>query len=152
VLRFASSMFTSVVISLIQKRYWVEFMASRSLPWHFRASRFRMCRVRTPPQENFVPSLIRSKIASSPSRLMTVRLVRSITSLRPSKFRLAFFQTVRSSATQGSMSLPSTTSLRRDRVSMMETLNMLPLASNQVKATLVPNPDAQGLAQTAETI
>jgi len=65
-----------------------------------------------PAQENFAPCFIKSKIASSPSRLMTVRLLKSITSLRPSNSRLAFLQVVRSSLTQGSLSFPSTTSLR----------------------------------------
>ncbi len=94
-----------------------------------------------PAQENFAPSFIRSKIASSPSRLMTVRLLKSITSLRPSKSRLAFLQVVRSSATQGSLSFPSTTSVRWDRLSIVEILNILPLQTNQVGATLPPKAD-----------
>ena len=65
-----------------------------------------------PAQENFAPSFIRSKIASSPAPLMTVRLLTSITRSRPSKSRLPFLQLVRSSATQGSLSFPSTTSSR----------------------------------------
>src|SRR6266581_1922052 len=92
---------------------------------HLRASRFSTCRVRTPAQENLAPSFIRSTIASSPSRLITVRLLRSITSLRPSKSRLAFLQVVRSSATHGPLSFPSTTSLRCAGVSTMEILNIL---------------------------
>src|SRR5437899_2103963 len=43
---------------------------SRSLAWHLRASCLSTCLLRIPPQENFAPTCIRSKIASSPSRLM----------------------------------------------------------------------------------
>jgi len=92
---------------------------------HLRASCLSTCRVRTPAQENLAPSFIRSTIASSPSRLITVRLLRSITSLRPSKSRLAFLQVVRSSATHGPLSFPSTTSLRCAGESTMEILNIL---------------------------
>src|ERR1700677_3433567 len=62
---------------------------------HLRASPFSTCRVRMPAQENFAPCCIRS-----------------VTSLPLSRSPLASFQIVRSSATQGSLSLPSTTSLR----------------------------------------
>src|ERR1700722_15442006 len=73
---------------------------------------------------------------------MTVRLLRLITSLRPSKSRPAFLQAVRSSATQGSVSFPSTSSLRWDGVSTMEILNILEPGTNQVSAMRVPK--AQG--------
>jgi len=98
--------------------------------------------VRTPSQANFAPSFIRSNIASSPSRLITVRLPTSTTSLRPSRSRLAFFHVVRNSSTQGSMSLPSTFSLRCDRLSMMEILNMLILATNWVSARHWPKDES----------
>src|SRR5258708_32364821 len=90
----------------------------------FRASCFSTCLVRTLPQENLAPSFIRSKIAFSPSRLMVVRFLRSTMSLRPPRSWHAFLQLVRSSATQGPMRVPSTTSLRCDRVSTTEILNM----------------------------
>src|ERR1700691_1998285 len=87
-----------------------------------RASCFSTSLIRTPAQENLAPVFIRSKIASSPSRLMPVRLLRSITSLRPPSSRLALLQLLRSSATQGPTSVPSTTSVRRDGLSTIEIL------------------------------
>jgi hypothetical protein len=105
-----------------------------------------------PTQENFAPSFIRSKIAASPSRLMTVKLLTLITSLRPPKSRLAFLQEVRSSATQGPLRFPSTTSLRWDGVSMMEILNILDLGTNRVIAMRLPKPQAGNRWQSAETI
>jgi hypothetical protein len=105
-----------------------------------------------PTQENFAPSFIRSKIAPSPSRLMTVKLLTLITSLRPPKSRLAFLQEVRSSATQGPLRFPSTTSLRCDGVSMMEILNILDLRTNRVSAIRLPKPQARNRWQSAETI
>lgn len=92
----------------------------------FRASCFNTYLVRTPPQENFAPFFIRLKIASSPSWLMTVRLHKSMTSLRPPSSWFAFLQVVLSSATQAPVRLPSTISVRRDGVSAME-INMLRL-------------------------
>src|SRR5580700_2204441 len=71
----------------------------------FRASCFSTCSVRTLPEEKFTPFFIRSKSASSPSGLMTVTLVRSMTSVRPPKSWLAFLQVVPSSATQAPMRL-----------------------------------------------
>ena len=103
----------------------------------FRASCFSTCLVRTLPQENFAPSLIRSKIASSPSRLRVVRFLRSTISLRPPRSWQAFLQLVRSSPTQGPRRVPSTTSLRSDRVSTTEILNML---LNLDIATRLPKP------------
>src|ERR1700688_1928576 len=50
---------------------------------HLRATRFSTCLVRMPAQQNLAPSFIKLKIASSPSRLMTVRLLKSTTSFRP---------------------------------------------------------------------
>src|ERR1700688_952139 len=100
----------------------------------FRASCFSTYRVRTPPQVNFAPFFIRSKIASSPSRLMTLRFLRSMTNLRPSSSRPAFLQVVPSSSTQAPVRSPSTTSVRRDGVSAMEILNILrPSAPNSRK-------------------
>lgn len=96
-----------------------------------------------PAQENFAPCFIRSKTASSPSRLMTVRLLKSINNVRPSKSRLAFLQEVRSSSIHGGLSLPSTTNLRRDGVSTMEILNMLNLGTVSVSARCLPKPQAR---------
>src|ERR1700726_1783353 len=107
---------------------------------HLRATRFSTCLVRMPAQQNLAPSFIKLKIASSPSRLMTVRLLRSITSLRPSKSRLALLQVVRSSGTHGSLSFPSTLSLRWAGVSMMEILNMLNLSTLLLCAMHLPKP------------
>src|SRR5258708_36950402 len=98
----------------------------------FRASCFSTCLVRTLPQENLAPSFIRSKIAFSPSRLMVVRFLRSTMSLRPPRSRHAFLQLVRSSATQAPMRVPSTTSLRCDRVSTTEILNMMLLCRSWI--------------------
>src|ERR1700688_4367365 len=50
---------------------------------HLRATRLSTCLVRMPAQQNLAPSFIKLKIASSPSRLMTVRLLKSTTSFRP---------------------------------------------------------------------
>jgi hypothetical protein len=50
---------------------------------------------------------------------------------RPPKSRLAFRQVVPSSATQAPMRLPSTSSVRRDRVPAMDILNMLRLYRTQ---------------------
>jgi len=90
----------------------------------FRASCFSKCPVRTPLEEKFAPFFSRSKSASSPSGLMAVTLVRSMTSLRPPKSRPAFLQVVPSSATQAPIRVPSTSSVRRDGVSAMDILNM----------------------------
>src|SRR5260370_14728706 len=98
---------------------------------HRRASRFNTCRVRMPAQQNFAPLFIKSKIASSPSRLITVRLLKSITSLRPSKSRLSFLPVGRRSPTHGSLSFPSTTSLRWATLSIMEILNTVNLRTSQ---------------------
>ena len=93
----------------------------------FRASCFSTCLVRTLLEEKFTPFFIRSKSTSSPSGLMTVTLVRSMTSLRPPKSRLVFLQVVPSSTAQSPMRVPSTSSVRRDGVSAMDILNMLRL-------------------------
>src|ERR1700722_2254724 len=89
-----------------------------------RASSFSTCLMRTPLQEKFAPFFIRSKIAPSPSWLMTVTLVRSMTSWRPPKSWLAFLQVVPSSAIHGPMKVPSTRSVRRHGASAMDILNM----------------------------
>lgn len=96
--------------------------------------------MRTPAQENFAPFFIRSKIAASPSRLMTVTLVRSTISLRSPSSWLAFLHVVPSSATQAPTRVPSTTSLRCDRVSTTEILNMLRMSLNLHIAKRLPNP------------
>jgi hypothetical protein len=106
----------------------------------FRASCFSTCLMRTLPQENFAPSFIRSKMAFSPSRLMVVRFLRSTTSLRPPRSWHAFLQLVRSSATQGPMRVPSTTSLRCDCVSTTEILNMFAFVPKLNIATRLPKP------------
>src|ERR1700678_1048959 len=107
---------------------------------HLRASPFSTCRVRMPAQENFAPCFMRSKIASSPSRLITVRLLRSITNFRAFRPWLALLQVVRSSSTQGSLNLPSTTSLRCEGVSTIEILNIFGSQNEPDSATHLPKP------------
>src|SRR5258708_5830355 len=85
-----------------------------------------------PPQENVAPSFINSKIALSPSRLITVTLVRSSTSPRPSSALPALVHVFRNSSTHGCTRVPSTTSLLSLCVSMVEILNMLPSAIEQL--------------------
>ena len=93
----------------------------------FRASCFSTCPVRTLLEEKLTAFFIRSKIAFSPSGLMAVTSVRSMTSFRPPKSWLVFLQVVPSSATQTPMRVPSTRSVRRDGVSAMDILSMLRL-------------------------
>jgi hypothetical protein len=50
--------------------------------------------VQMPPQEIFAPFFMRSKIASSPSRLMTVKVRKSIRSFRRFRSRLALLHAV----------------------------------------------------------
>src|SRR6202140_5681855 len=71
---------------------------------------------------------------------MTVRLLKSITSLRASKSGLALLQVGRNSGTPGSLSFPSTLSLRWAGVSMMEILNMLNLSTDLLCAMHLPKP------------
>src|SRR5260370_32564925 len=78
----------------------------------FRTSCFSTCLMRTPPQVNFAPFFIRSKIASSPSRLMAVRFPRSMSSLRVSRSWVAVLQGLPSSGTQGPTRGSSTICLR----------------------------------------
>src|SRR6202795_5132432 len=122
----------------------------------FRVSCLSTCLVRMPPRENFAPSLIRSRIAASPSILMTVRLPRSMTSLRPPSSCLAVLQFVRSSPTHDPMRVPSTTSVRCDRVSMVEILNISLLLRNRLRkldtATLLPKPGCPAPWQPLESI
>jgi hypothetical protein len=110
----------------------------------FRTSCFSTCLMRTPPQVNFAPFFIRSKIASSPSRLMAVRFFRWMTKLRLSRSWLAFLQLLPSSATQGPTRVPSTIKVRRDGVSSMEILNMVALVPNLGIATRSPYPHCRG--------
>src|SRR5690348_7718599 len=79
-------------------------------PLHLCVIRLTRYLLRTPQQEKRAPSFMISSRASSPSRLITVALLRSTTSLRPSRFWFAVPQLCFNSATQGSISLPSTTS------------------------------------------
>src|SRR6266567_5684052 len=90
-----------------------------------------------PPQANVAPSFIKSKIALSPSRLITVTLVRSITSVRPSSELPALLHVFRNSSTHGWTRVPSTTRRRSlglslVGVSIVEILNMLPSATEHV--------------------
>src|SRR5437868_421703 len=116
----------------------LSFKTSISLVWHLCASSLSRCLVRTPPQENFAPSFINSKIASSPSRLITVTFVRSITTFWAAGELPVSIHVFRSSSTHGRTRVPSTTSRRSRCVSMVEILNMSLPALNKCKAPAKP--------------
>ena len=80
---------------------------------HWRASCSSTRLVNTPLQVNLAPSVIKSRRAFSPSRLMWVTFRRSITSARPRSWERAEFHVLRSSAFHGATNLPSITSLSR---------------------------------------
>src|ERR1700733_8645872 len=79
---------------------------------HRRASCFRTCLVKTPSQANFAPSFISLNSVFSPSALMTVTSLRSMTNLRPLSCSPALRQALSTSAVHGGTSLPCKTSLR----------------------------------------
>jgi|HubBroStandDraft_6_1064221.scaffolds.fasta_scaffold143364_2 hypothetical protein len=106
----------------------------------FLTSRFSMCLVRTLLEEKFTPFFIRSKSTPSPSELMAVTLVRSISSFRVPKSWLAFLQVAPSSATQAPVRVPSTSRVRRDGVSAMDILNMLPFCFTLDRQDVCQNP------------
>jgi len=76
------------------------------------------------PQRSLTFSLINCSSTLSPSALMAIRLLRSTISSRPWRSALAVSHAVASSAAQGAISLPSTTSRRRRGLSTTEILNM----------------------------
>src|SRR5258708_27351610 len=108
--------------SLSPERF--RFKTLPSLVLHRWAACLSTYLVKTPLQQNFAPSCISSRMASSPSRSMVVALRRSMTSVRPSRELPALLHVVRSSATHGLTRVPSTTNLRSRCVSIVEILNM----------------------------